>query len=301
MSAGLKKLLSSRLGPRALFGEVMSRHTTWRVGGPAWCLAKLEDAAEAAWLVAACREHRMPYKALGRGSNLLVSEAGYPGVMIRLRGELSRIEITDGGLEAGGGASLSSAVRLAASEGLSGLEWAAGIPASLGGALATNAGAHGGDMSELACHITLLDAAGGVSRMAGSELPAGYRYRQLPPGSLVLGVSLALRPAAPREVEERRAALLALRKASQPLEAFTAGSVFKNPPGDHAGRLIEEAGLKGFAVGDAVVSPTHANFIENRGRATADDVLALMNAVALKVMDNFSVKLEPEVEVVGLA
>lgn len=301
MSAELKKELNRRLGTRASFGEPMSRHTTWRVGGPAWCLAQLHDAEEVAWLVAACRTAGLSYKALGRGSNLLVSDSGYPGVMIRLQGELSELSTCPGGLDCGGGASLSAAVRLSTQEGLAGLEWASGIPASLGGALATNAGAHGGDMSELASRITLLDPDRGICEMAGSELASGYRYRALPAGSLVLAVRLGLSPATPREVEERRAALLDLRKANQPLDARTAGSVFKNPPGDHAGRLIEDAGLKGFSIGGAVVSTTHANFIENRGQATAADVLAVMNAMTLKVMDNFHIKLEPEIEMVGLA
>lgn len=301
MSAELQKELNRRLGPRASFGEPMSRHTTWGVGGPAWCLARVHTTQEAAWLVGLCQEHGRPYKPLGRGSNLLVGDAGYPGVMIRLGGALGSMTPGPGRLDCGGGAFLPGVVRLAARLGLAGLEWAAGIPASLGGAVATNAGAHGEDMAQLTAQVTLLEPGGRVEEVPGPSLPAGYRFRRLPAGSLVLAVGLVLRTAAPRQVEQRRQALLALRRARQPLAARTAGSVFKNPPGDYAGRLIEAAGLKGLAVGDAVVSRTHANFIENRGQATAADVLALINTVTLKVMDSFSVRLEPEIEMVGVA
>jgi UDP-N-acetylmuramate dehydrogenase len=300
MQAELKKLIAARLGARARFDEPMSRHTTWGVGGPAWCLARVNSAGEAAWLVRACQRAGVACKPLGRGSNLLVGDDGYPGVMIRLGGELGKLKAEPPMLMAGGGAPLPGAVRLAARQGLSGLEWAAGIPASLGGAVATNAGAHGGDMAELTDTVTLLLPGGEVSTVAGAELPAGYRRRSLPPGSMVLGAALKLKPASQAEVERRRKALLELRRSRQPLAARTAGSVFKNPPGDHAGRLIEAAGLKGLAVGDAVVSRVHANFIENRGRASAGDILSLINTVALKVMEAFSVRLEPEVEVVGV-
>ncbi|MCF8032086.1 MAG: UDP-N-acetylmuramate dehydrogenase [Desulfarculaceae bacterium] len=300
MTAELKKLIAGRLGARARFGEPMSRHTTWGVGGPAWCLARVNDAAEAVWLATACDAAGLAYKPLGRGSNLLVGDAGYPGVMIRMGGELGKLSLEGSLLRAGAGAPLPGAVRLAARQGLAGLEWAAGIPASLGGAVATNAGAHGGDMAELTATVSLLIPGGEVSRVAGNQLPAGYRRRSLPPGSMVLGAELKLKPSSAAEVERRRKALLDLRRSRQPLAARTAGSVFKNPPGDHAGRLIEAAGLKGLAVGDAVVSRVHANFIENRGRASAGDILSLINTVALKVMEAFSVRLEPEVEVVGV-
>ncbi|MBU2517396.1 MAG: UDP-N-acetylmuramate dehydrogenase [Proteobacteria bacterium] len=300
MLVELKELIQGRLGPRARFDEPMSRHTTWGVGGPAWCLARVNSAAEAAWLVSACARAGVPYKALGRGSNLLVGDAGYPGVMIRLGGELGKLALEGDTLLAGGGSPLPGAVRLAARRGLGGLEWAAGIPASVGGAVTTNAGAHGGDMADLTSAVTLLLPGGQIREAAGKELPAGYRRRVLPVGSLVLGARLVLRATMPAEVERRRKALLELRRLRQPLAARTAGSVFKNPPGDHAGRLIEAAGLKGLAVGGAVISRVHANFIENRGGASAADILNLINTVVLKVMDAFSVRLEPEVEVVGV-
>ncbi|MCB2225297.1 MAG: UDP-N-acetylmuramate dehydrogenase [Desulfarculaceae bacterium] len=300
MTPELKEQIIARLGARARFGEPMSRHTTWGVGGPAWCLARVRGADEAAWLVTACDAAGVACKPLGRGSNLLVGDQGYPGVMIRLGGELGKLILEGPVMRAGGGAPLPGAVRLAARQGLAGLEWAAGIPASLGGAVATNAGAHGGDMAELTSTVSLLLPSGEVVVKPGNELPAGYRRRGLPPGSMVLGAELRLKPSTASEVERRRKALLALRSTRQPIRARTAGSVFKNPPGDHAGRLIEAAGLKGLAVGDAVVSRVHANFIENRGRASAGDILSLINTVAIKVMEAFGVRLEPEVEVLGV-
>ena len=300
MPIELKELIQARLGSRARFDEPMSRHTTWGVGGPAWCLVRVNSVAEAAWLVTACGEAGVVYKALGRGSNLLVGDAGFPGVMIRLGGELGKLALEGDTLLAGGGAPLPGAVRLAARRGLAGLEWAAGIPASLGGAVATNAGAHGGDMAEFTLAVSLLLPSGEVIEAAGKDLPSGYRRRVLPAGAMVLGTRLGLKATMPAEVERRRKALLELRRLRQPLAARTAGSVFKNPPGDHAGRLIEAAGLKGLAVGGAVISRVHANFIENRGGASATDIMSLINTVVLKVMDAFSVRLEPEVEVVGV-
>jgi UDP-N-acetylmuramate dehydrogenase len=291
--------LANILGPRALFGEPLAAHTTWGMGGPADCLATARDAAEAAAVVAACRAAGCPVKALGRGSNLLAADAGYSGVMLKLAGSLAGVKARGQVIVAGGGAYLSAAVKLATRLGLTGLEWAAGIPGSVGGAIATNSGAHGADMAAAAARVTLLLPSGEVTTVAGADLPAAYRRRELPLGSLVLGVELALAPGTPESVAARVAELVAARKRSQPLGARTAGSVFRNPPGDYAGRLIEAAGLKGLAVGRAMVSPKHANFIVNQGGATAAEVLALMEAVRAAVAKRFGVELTPEVEVVG--
>ncbi len=291
--------LANILGPRARFGEPLASHTTWGLGGPAWCLATARDAGEAAAVLAACRRAGCPVKALGRGSNLLVAGGGYPGVMLKLAGSLAGLKASGQVIKAGGGAHLSAAVKLASRLGLAGLEWAAGIPGSVGGAVATNAGAHGSDMAAVAAEITLLGAEGEILTLAGAELPAAYRRRELPEGALVLGASLALKPSDPAAVAARVAEFLAARKRTQPLGAKTAGSVFKNPPGDYAGRLIEAAGLKGFSLGGAQVSRKHANFIVNRGGASPAEVLALLETVRRAVTERFGVELEPEVEVVG--
>ena len=287
------------LGERARFGEPLAAHTTWRVGGPAWCLCRPQSQREALGVVRATREHGVAWKALGGGSNLLVSDEGYPGVMLKLTGALAAWRQDRTALLVGAGLNLATAVKQSAHLGLAGLEWAAGIPGTLGGAVAGNAGAREGQMSDLTEELTLLLADGGLARIEGHEAPAGYRRRELPAGSLILGARLRLAPGRPEKVAAVVARNLRLRKSSQPLGRATAGSVFKNPPGDFAGRLIEAAGLKGLAVGPAVVSPAHANFIENRGGATAAQVWALMELVRGRVREHSGVELEPEVEVVG--
>lgn len=299
MRADLQKALSHKLGKRAEFGRALAPLTTWRVGGPAWCLCTVRTAGEAEFTAQACAEAGVVLRALGRGSNLLVSDGGFDGVMLRLSGSLAKLKLDRGRMQAGGGAALIACVKLAARRGLGGLEWAAGMPASLGGAVATNAGAAGSEMAALTETVSLLLPGGEVKDIPGPELGAGYRRRELPLGALVLGAGLRLKKSEPATVAAKTQAALAKRRASQPLAARTAGSVFKNPPGDYAGRLIEAAGLKGQSIGGAMVSPRHANFIENRGSATAADILALMNLMAQRVRQRFAVELEPEVEVIG--
>lgn len=287
------------LGGRARFGEPLAGHTTWGIGGPAWCLARAHDAGEAAAVLLAAAQAGVPVKALGRGSNLLVADEGFAGVALCLKGELARVEALGQAMRAGGGAHLPAAVKLAARLGLAGLEWAAGIPGSVGGAVAMNAGASGGQMSGVLAEVDLLMPGGGRQTLPASALEPGYRRGGLPAGALVLFATLDLRPDDPAAVAMRTRAVLDRRRASQPLAARTAGSVFKNPPGDFAGRLIEQAGLKGLSVGPAMVSPRHANFIENRGGASARQVLDLMDEVRRRVRERFGVELAPEVEVVG--
>ncbi len=299
MSEELKKALKRLLGERARFGLPLSAHTTWGVGGLAYAVCTVQSREEAARVLAAVGEAGLPHKALGRGSNLLVADRGYPGVLLRLAGPLARLRREGDQFLAEGGADLPAAVRFATRLGLSGLEWAAGIPATVGGAVATNAGAFGADLAGLAVALTLLMPDGTVRQVAGAEVPHAYRRRELPAGSVVLAARLAFTRSDPDTVAARAAEYLKRRKATQPLGSRTAGSVFKNPPGDHAGRLIEAAGCKGLTVGDAVVSERHANFIVNRGRARAADIQGLIQLVRQRVADAFGVLLEPEVEVVG--
>jgi UDP-N-acetylmuramate dehydrogenase len=279
----------------------MSRHTTWKVGGPAWCLCRVRSQRETLAVIQGAQEQGLPWKALGAGSNLLVTDQGYPGVMLRLGGSLAGWSQDRQDLVVGAGLYLATVVKQAARLGLSGLEWAAGIPGSTGGAVANNAGAHQGQMSDLTQELTLLAAGGRIVRIKGGEAPAQYRRRALPAGSLLLAARLRLSPSHPEAVVQAMGDNLERRRRSQPLGRATAGSVFKNPPGDFAGRLIEAAGLKGLAVGPAMVSQVHANFIENRGGASAAQVLELMELVRHRVAEQFGVELEPEVEVVGNA
>ncbi len=291
--------LRQYLGERARFAAPLAPRTTWGVGGPAWCLCRVDSAAETAWVRREAARHGVACRVLGRGSNLLVSDAGFAGVLLLLKGDLARIKVLDDGLQAGGGAHLPALVKLAARKGLAGLEWAAGIPASLGGAIAMNAGAAGGSISAILAEVELLLANGGQFLAGPRDLKPGYRRGGLPRGSLVLGARLKLTPDQPQAVAERTRAVLARRTASQPLGAATAGCVFRNPAGDYAGRLIEAAGCKGWREGGAVVSSRHANFIENADGATAAQVLALMERVRRQVRQVSGVDLEPEVEVLG--
>lgn len=291
--------LRRHLGDRARFAEPLAGHTTWGIGGPAWCLCRVESAAEAALVLGASAAAGMAVKVLGRGSNLLVGDRGYAGVMLSLAGELAQARVEGAMILAGGGAALPALVRLAAASGLAGLEWAAGIPASLGGAIANNAGALGGQMSDLVETVDIILADGRREELPGAALTSGYRRGGLPAGALVLGARLGLSPDDPAAVAGRTRTILERRAASQPLGAASAGSVFKNPPGDHAGRLIEAAGCKGWRQGGAVVSERHANFIVNAGGASAQDVLELMERVRAQVRAACGVGLDLEVEVVG--
>jgi len=295
----LRREIARRLGRRALFAEPMSRHTTWGVGGPAWCFCRVESAAELAWLIQMAAQAGAPLKIVGRGSNLLISDAGFAGLIVLLRGELARIQFGATAMVCGGGASLAKAVRRAGERGLAGLEWAVGIPATVGGALAGNAGAAGVEMMTLCRRMTLLSPSGDLRHMAATELAWGYRRTDLPAGAVILEAQLALRPEAASAVLARREQHLRRRKASQPMGARTAGSVFKNPAGDFAGRLIETAGLKGRRVGRAMISQVHANFIENIGGATAAQIAELMELAREGVWRAHGVRLEPEVERVG--
>jgi UDP-N-acetylmuramate dehydrogenase len=299
VSADLRQILQDKLGDRARFEQPMSAHTTWGVGGPAWCVCRVTSEEEAGFVVRSTHEAGMPWMPLGRGSNLLVADKGFNGVMLRLAGPLASLRREDEKVWAGGGAHMPAVVKLAARKGLAGLEWAAGIPGTVGGAVATNAGAMGSDMSQITKEITLLLSDGEITILPGDQVAFTYRKCELPEHSLVLAALLKLALDNPEAVSQRSEQALAKRRESQPGNQPSAGSVFKNPPDDYAGRLIDEAGCKGMSVGGAQVSRVHANFIVNRGRATARDVMALMGQVREKVREASGVVLEPEVEVVG--
>ena len=299
MNLELRHSLTRELGERVCFDEPMERHTTWRAGGPVWGLAEVQNRAESRFVLEQSKQAGKALKPLGRGSNLLVSDRGYDGLMLKLGGALGKIEAGPSHLLAGGGAAMSAAVKQAAVLGLSGLEWAVGIPCTVGGAVATNAGALGCDMAQIASRLTLLLADGSVESFEAGEFAADYRRRELPAGSVVLQVELALQPGDSEAVQARTRANLERRRQTQPLDRHTCGSVFKNPPGDFAARLIEQAGLKGMRIGGARVSPKHANFIENQDNATAGDILALIKQVADLVHKRFGVRLEAEVELLG--
>jgi len=300
ISAAAREDLSQRLGDRVRFEVPMSRLTSLRVGGPADAVATPADRRELSALLRLCARHRLPHQALGAGFNTLALDGPLPGVVIQLS-SFRRVEERPGGaLRAEAGASHSQVLRLCSQRGLAGLEFAAGIPGTVGGWIAMNAGVPGREMVDVVREIEVASPTGRLRHLELEKLRFRYRaLRGLAPGSVVVSALLRVTPESPAKVRARVDELLARRAASQPLSVPSCGSVFKNPPGDHAGRLIEASGLKGHRIGGAQISPVHANFIANTGGATAQDVLALIREAQCRVKRKSGARLEREVRIVG--
>jgi len=293
--------LRELLGERVRFDAPLARHTSLRVGGPADALAAPRDRAELARLLELCARHRLAHLLLGHGFNTLVLDGGVDGVVVQLA-KLRRIEARPGPvLFAEAGVSHRQLVNFCVERGLAGLEFGAGIPGTLGGWLAMNAGIPEREIGDAVREIEVMSPTGEKTRrLARGSLEFRYRaLRGLAPGSVIVSALLDVSAADAGVVRAEVARLLAKRAASQPLDVPSCGSVFKNPPGDYAGRLIEAVGLKGERVGDAEISPVHANFIANRGRARAADVLALVEMARERVAKEFGIELEPEVRILG--
>lgn len=295
---GLAGALDARFGPRLKRDEPLAAHTTLRLGGPADLWLRVTSVDELVAAVSLARQHGAPVFILGSGANLLVSDGGIRGLVLENRAE--GVAFRGETVLAESGANLPNLARRCARRGLSGLEWAVGVPGTVGGAVVNNAGAYGGDMAGIVQRVELLAPAGERRWEPVGWLAYDYRHSRLKRRRdyVVLQAELRLAPADPPEVEARMAAFNERRKASQPPGA-TIGSMFKNPPGDYAGRLIEAAGLKGYRAGQAQISPVHANFFVNLGEARTGDVLALIDAAQQAVQSKFGVALELEIEVVG--
>jgi len=279
--------------------EPLAPRTTWRIGGPARFFAEVDDVAALAALLGWARAERLPAIPLGKGSNVLVPDEGLDAVVFVLAGELANVSIEAPLVRAGGGASLMSLAVSARNAGLSGTEGLSGIPSSVGGAVRINAGAYGIEVFDLLEEVTLVSRAGEVRVVQAGTIPHGYRWSALCEGDdVVAAATLRLRPAGREEIDARLAEVREKRKKALPVKP-NAGSVFKNPPGDHAGRLLEACGVKGLRVGGAEVSERHANVIVNVGGATAADVRDLMARMRDEVRDRFGVDLLPEVEDLG--
>ncbi len=277
--------------------EPMARHATLGVGGPArWFFRPANREALTRALPLLPRE--LPLLPIGRGSNLLVLDEGFDGVVIDL-GELDAIAFEGRLARAEAGARMGRLARQCADRGLAGLEFMATVPGDVGGGVAMNAGAFGQQVSDTLQSARVLHRDGREETLAAANLDMGYRRARLPAGALVIEATFALAPDDAAAIRERMRAMREKRGESQPLNQPNCGSVFKNPPGDHAARLIEAAGLKGRAIGGARISGRHANFIVNEGRATAADVLALIRLAREEVAARFGVRLEPEVRIVG--
>lgn len=281
--------------------EMLFGHTTFRVGGPADYFVTVKDAQAVQNVIALCISKQIPYYILGNGSNILAGDGGYRGVIIQFGKEMSEIEVLDEGtIRAQAGALLSKIANAAYEKALGGFEFAAGIPGTIGGAMVMNAGAYGGEMKDVVTSVKVLTKENEIRVLTNKEMEFGYRTSAVAKnGYIVLEVELKLHEASQEEVKEKMDDLKNRRITKQPLEFPSAGSTFKRPEGNFAGKLIEEAGLRGFGVGGAQVSEKHCGFVINRGKATAKDVIELMNEVIKRVKENSGIELEPEVKRLG--
>lgn len=285
---------------RVLQEEPMKKHTTFRVGGNADFFVMPKNAEEVQQIIALCNKSAMPYYVLGNGSNLLVSDAGYRGVIIQIYKEMNAINIEGTKVYAQAGALLSKIGSEALGAELTGFEFAAGIPGTVGGAVVMNAGAYGGEMKDILSCATVLTPDGEVKTLCNEELELGYRTSVIAKNDyIVLEAEFQLEKGNKEAIRARMEELKVQRVTKQPLELPSAGSTFKRPEGYFAGKLIQDAGLRGFSVGDAQVSEKHCGFVVNKGNATAAEVMELITKVADKVEEQFGVRLEPEVKVLG--
>ena len=280
--------------------EPMSRHTTFRIGGPADFYLCPHSTKEVQEIVEICKEENLPYFVLGNGSNLLVSDKGYRGVVIQLWKNFSDITVKDCCIQAKAGALLSKVAAEALEAGLTGMEFASGIPGTIGGAAFMNAGAYGGEMKDIIKSVKVLDTQGEVRILPKEELKMGYRTSIVKEkGYTILSVELELSKGNREEIRNTMEDLKERRTSKQPLEMPSAGSTFKRPEGYFAGKLIMDSGLRGFSVGGAQVSEKHCGFVVNKGGATAMDVLTLIREVQRRVKEQFGVDLETEVRFLG--
>ncbi|WP_448863973.1 UDP-N-acetylmuramate dehydrogenase [Dorea sp.] len=295
-----KKLESILTEEQVKIEEPMKNHTTFRVGGPAAYFVMPRTAEEVAKVTELCAQENVPYYIVGNGSNLLVSDKGYDGVIIQIYKQMSQVEVKGREIYAQAGALLSMVAKRALDTELAGFEFAAGIPGTLGGACVMNAGAYGGEMKDVLKSVTVLDKDGNVKKLAKDELELGYRTSVIAKkGYIVLDAVIELKEGKAEEIKALMDDLKERRITKQPLEYPSAGSTFKRPEGYFAGKLIQDADLRGFQVGGAQVSEKHCGFVINKDGATASDVMELMRQVSDKVYDKFGVRLEPEVKRLG--
>lgn len=295
-----EKLCACTAPERVKEQELMAKHTTFRIGGAADYYVMPADDEEVKKLAALCREEDVPYYIVGNGSNLLVSDEGYRGVIIAIGKEMSEIKVEGTEIRVQAGALMSQIARAALENELAGFEFASGIPGTIGGAAVMNAGAYGGEMKDVIRKVTVLDKEGRKKTLSDGELEFGYRTSKvMKEGYTVLDVCLCLTRGKREEIQEKMDDFKQRRITKQPLEYPSAGSTFKRPEGYFAGKLIQDAGLRGFTVGGAQVSEKHSGFVINKGGATAEDVNCLMRKVSDCVYEKFAVRLEPEVKKIG--
>lgn len=285
---------------RIFINEPMKKHTTFQVGGEADCLITVESAEELKGLIKYLNVIEIPYLLLGNGSNLLVSDDGYRGVVIKTKGSFSGITVEGELITAQSGALMSQVAKAAYDNGLTGFEFAAGIPGTVGGGVVMNAGAYGGEMAHVVESVEAVDASGELLVMDNSAMEFGYRKSAIKNQPFVVTqVTFKLQRGDKEQIKARMDELAAARRDKQPLEFPSAGSTFKRPEGYFAGKLIMDSGFRGYTVGGAQVSEKHCGFVINRNSATAKDISDLMKDVADGVYEKFGIQLEPEVIRIG--
>ena len=292
------RLLREKLPNEIIFeDQLMKNYTTFRIGGKADILLKPSTYNQVAEIIKLCKQHEIPYYILGNGSNLLVADEGYRGVIIQIYQNLSKISIEGNEVTAEAGALLYKIATKAMEQGLTGFEFAHGIPGTLGGAVVMNAGAYDGEIKKVLKECVVLDEEGNLHTLSNEDLQLGYRTSIITPkGYIVLGATLTLQPGNPEAIKKYMKELIDRRKEKQPLDKPSAGSTFKRPEGHFAGKLIMDSGLRGYQLGGAMVSEKHCGFVVNVGQATCKDVLELIEYVQKVVHEKFEIELEPEVK-----
>ena len=278
--------------------EPLSKHTTFRIGGPAKYFAVPRNLNAVKQLISAARDNNVNFVILGRGSNVLAADEGFDGLVIRLSQKYANITVEGSTLYADAGASLARICKIALDNHLGGLEFAWGIPGSVGGAVYMNAGAYGGELCQICVAVEVMDMDGNVRILSNAQMGFSYRHSILEEvGGIVISADFQLVPAPVEEIKGKMKELMSKRSASQPLDLPSAGSAFKRPVGGYAAALIDQAGLKGYRVGDAAVSEKHGGFAVNLGNASADDVKQLLRQVSDIVFEKSGIRLEPEVRI----
>ncbi len=293
--------LERQIRGRVLSGEPLSRYTSFQIGGPADVMVFPQGPQDVQRVIELCRGEGIPYLILGGGSNTLVQDGGFRGIVFNMDGAFTQLTVEGTRIRAGAGIHLSRLVAFCSKLALTGMESLAGVPGTVGGAVKGNAGAFGGSIADHLTEVQCITPEGHLVTLPRERLEFSYRRSSLPEGWVILETAFDLQFGNPQAIRCRVSENLIQRNLRQPVEWRSAGSVFKNPPGDYAGRLVEKAGLKGVRIGDACISPKHGNFIINLGRATALDVLALIDLMSRRVREEFGVELELEVRVVGEA
>jgi UDP-N-acetylmuramate dehydrogenase len=281
------------------FKEPLAYHTSLRVGGPADIFVLPQDVDDVRKALIYAEKEKLPVVVLGGGNNVLVKDRGVRGIVVKLEGCLGRMEFHGEEVTIGAGAGLSTMIREAAALGLGGVESLVGIPATIGGALAMNAGTQDGSAGDFVSAVYFLYADGTIGELKPNTGTFSYRTFAFPPGAVLLGARMTLHRKPQKEIYAEIKARLKQKKSTQPLALASAGCVWKNPGADPAGKLLEKSGLKGKRVGAAEISAKHANFIVNRGGATAADILALMEMAFERVFKQTGIRLEPELKIVG--